>query len=195
MDTTYENAPATKMLATHCSICGRPLVDAISISLSIGPECRRGFNGGITEEVRVAANKLVHDAAISADKYRISEVLLAADQVEALGLKVLANKMRRRFKGAVTMRKADIVIREVPYGYRVETPFRRGDADNFVKAWREVPGRRWENGANVVPRTSRKALWVVLRQYFGGKYAKGPKGIFKIPAPDPIAVQDELKLA
>lgn len=37
----YENAPATKLLATHCCCCARPLVDAKSVELGIGPECRK----------------------------------------------------------------------------------------------------------------------------------------------------------
>lgn len=43
----YENAPATKLLATHCCCCARPLVDAKSVELGIGPECRKRH--GFTE--------------------------------------------------------------------------------------------------------------------------------------------------
>lgn len=35
---SYETAPATRKLATHCVCCGRPLVDARSVSLGIGPK-------------------------------------------------------------------------------------------------------------------------------------------------------------
>lgn len=38
---SYESAPATKMLATHCACCARPLVDAVSVEAGVGPECRR----------------------------------------------------------------------------------------------------------------------------------------------------------
>jgi hypothetical protein len=38
---SYENAPATKLLATHCACCARPLVDALSVELGIGPDCRK----------------------------------------------------------------------------------------------------------------------------------------------------------
>lgn len=37
---TYENAPATRMLATHCAVCSRPLVDAASVEAGMGPDCR-----------------------------------------------------------------------------------------------------------------------------------------------------------
>lgn len=37
----YENAPATKMLASHCACCARPLVDAVSVETGVGPDCRK----------------------------------------------------------------------------------------------------------------------------------------------------------
>ena len=42
---TYESAPATKMIATHCAVCARPLLDAESVERGIGPDCakRHGF--------------------------------------------------------------------------------------------------------------------------------------------------------
>ena len=190
----YENAPATKMLAVNCAICGRPLVDAISIQQGLGPECRKEYDGGISQEIRLEANKLVHAAACAAGIGRISEVMAAAEQVEALGMAVLAGKIRRRFKNAE--RNADIEIEELPSGeYRVVTPYRRKDSKAFVEAWRGVPGRRWVNGANVVPMASKKALWTVLREFFGGRYAKGPKGVFRIPVQEPGMVQGQLGLA
>lgn len=193
---TYETAPATKMLSVTCLICGRPLVDAVSVQIGLGPECRREYDAGITEAVRIKANKLVHEAALSAGIGRITEVLAYAKEVEDLGLNVLADKMRRRFKNAET--NAEITIEEVSgvngvWNYRVLTPYRRSEAKKFVNAWRTVPGRRWENGANIIPITSKKELWSVLKKFFGGKYAKGPKGIFRIPA-EPTHVQTDLNL-
>jgi hypothetical protein len=43
---SYENAPATKLLATHCACCARPLVDAVSVEAGVGPDCRKshGYN-------------------------------------------------------------------------------------------------------------------------------------------------------
>ena len=189
----YTDSPACKMLAVNCAVCGRPLVDAVSIQQGLGPECRKEYDGGISDEVRIEANKIVHDAALAAGIGRIAEVLDAADKIEALGLSVLANKMRRRFKNAE--RLAEIEIEEVGGAYRVVTPYRRKDSKAFIKAWRTVPGRRWENGANVVPAASKKALWSVLKQFFGGKYAKGPKGVFRIPEEVPALVQEQLSLA
>ena len=42
----YENAAATHFIATHCSLCGRPLVDADSVQHAVGPECRKRYGHG-----------------------------------------------------------------------------------------------------------------------------------------------------
>lgn len=187
----YENAPATKMLSANCAVCGRPLVDAISVEMGIGPECRKEYDGGITAAVQSEANKIVHGAALAAGLGRINEVLAAADKVEALGLAVLANKMRRRFKSAERLAEIEI---EGPFDgtYRVVTPYRRKESARFVAAWRAVPGRRWVNGANLIPAGSKNALWALLKEFFGGRYVKGPKGVFRIPQSEPKLNQMEL---
>lgn len=51
---SYEAAPATRMLATHCAACARPLVDAKSVETGMGPDCRKrhGFNLAVSEDAR-----------------------------------------------------------------------------------------------------------------------------------------------
>lgn len=44
---TYENATATKFIATHCAVCGKSLVDADSVQMAIGPECRKRHGYGV----------------------------------------------------------------------------------------------------------------------------------------------------
>lgn len=190
---SYENATATKLLATHCVCCGRALVDAISVELGIGPECRDGFNADLTDETRKIANKLVFEASVAATQGRIETVRANAAQIRAMGYGELAERMEKRFVKAEV--KADIVIELVGNAYRVVTPYRRKEGQAFIQAWRNVPGRRWIGGANVVPVTSKMELWAVLQQFFAGKYAKGPKGVFKITAPEPALKQSTLKLA
>jgi hypothetical protein len=48
---SYENAPATEMLATHCAICSRPLLDAVSVEIGIGPVCRQrhGYDESVVQ--------------------------------------------------------------------------------------------------------------------------------------------------
>ena len=43
---TYESAPSTILLATHCACCNRPLRDAVSVEAGMGPDCRdkHGYN-------------------------------------------------------------------------------------------------------------------------------------------------------
>lgn len=190
---SYENATATKLLATNCVCCGRSLVDAVSVELGIGPECREGFNADLTDDSRKEANRLVFEASIAAVQGKIEVVRANAEKVGQMGYGELAEKMVRRFQKAEKL--ADIEIVQDGMMYRVTTPYRRKDSKVFIDAWRSIPGRRWENGANVVPVTSKAALWELLQQFFAGKYAKGPKGVFKIPAPAPSLKQGVLKLS
>jgi hypothetical protein len=194
-DNGYVNAPATKMLATNCGICGRPLVDALSVQRGIGPECYEHVENNfvnIPENVRKQANELIHKAAIVAQNGEIVAVQAIADQIRALGLDKLADKVGKRFRNAD--RYAEIVISIEGDDYRVETPFRRGAKEEFIAAWRNIPGRRFHNAANYVPVVQKQALFKLLKRFFGGKFAKGPKGLFRIPEPDFEPEQGELPL-
>jgi hypothetical protein len=191
----YTQAPATKMLATNCICCGRSLVDARSVSMGIGPECVKHIDadatGGIDEGTRQVANEYVFDAAIAAQTGNVSEVMRCADVIESMGLTTLAGKVRNRFKKALT-RKTNITITVENDYFKVKTPFRRGDKKAFIKAWRKIPGRRYSNQSNFIPVAQKAALWKLLREFFGGKYGTGPKGVFRIPKPEPKPVQLDL---
>jgi hypothetical protein len=192
---SYENSPACKLLCSQCVICGRPLVDARSCQMGVGPECVKRIDvditGGIDEGTRKVANKYIYDAAVAAQEGRIEEVLRCAETIEGMGLESLADKIRHRFKKAAE-RESSIVIESDGVFYRVKTPFRRGDKKAFVAAWRKIPGRRYRDEVNFVPISQKKALWELLREFFGGKYGRGPKGVFRIPQPEPKPVQMEL---
>jgi hypothetical protein len=178
----YINAPATKMLASHCIFCGAPLVDAVSVETGCGSECRRKImdcDGGIADDVRVKANELVYRAAIAAQNGEISTVKGYAEQIKALGLDKLADKVGRRFRNAE--RNTEIVLTLEGECYKVETPFRRGAKEEFIAAWRKIPGRRYKDGANFIPVVQKKALFELLKQFFAGKIGNGPKGLFRIP--------------
>jgi hypothetical protein len=178
---SYTAAPATILLATQCCACGRPLVDATSVELGIGPECRAGYDGGISDDVRQQANKLTHRAAIAAQEGRIHEVQEIAAQIAALGLAGLAEKVGDRFANAE--RQAKITLTVVGDSLKVVTPYRRGDSEAFIAAWRAVPGRRYRDKANFVPLTgeAKRAVYDLLARFFPGQYAKGPKGVFRLP--------------
>jgi len=180
----YESATACRLLATHCVVCGRPLLDARSVELGIGPECREGIDGGIDEDIRTIANEHIFNAAIAAQNGNIPKVLLYADLIEKLGLPAIAEKVRTRFEKATQTAKfnAKIEITERDGKLNVKTPFRRGRKDEFVDAMREIPGRRYKgHGWNQFPVESKVALWKFLREFFPGVYGMGPKGVFRVP--------------
>jgi len=183
---SYQDAPATQMLATHCVVCGRALVDACSVELGIGPECRDGiFPEGVDTCDQKIANEHVHAAAVAAQKGHVAKVIEVAEAIRQLGFEVLADKVSRRFKKGVerTERNADIVIEEKDGYMLVTTPYRRGKKDEFIAAWRAIPGRRYvrHRQANEVPVSSKAAVWALLKRFFPGKWGKGPKGVFRVP--------------
>ena len=92
MSHDYTQAPATIMLATNCVCCGRALVDACSVELGSGPECRSGiYPEGGDDEDRKVANKLVFDAAVLAQNGHAQKVVDLADAIRKLGFEELAD--------------------------------------------------------------------------------------------------------
>ena len=196
----YESAVSTILLATHCCVCGKALRDAISVELGIGPECRHGATGGISTAQQEACNRLTHQAALFAQQGDIEGVRRFADEVRALGLVELGDKIAHRFVNAE--RKAKIVIVATGDGrsLAVETPFKRSASGEFIAAWRSIPGRTYRSGKNIIPVESKPALWALLVRFFPGEFGRGPKGLFRLPeslpvkaAPAPIA-EDEAEL-
>jgi hypothetical protein len=166
---SYENAPATLLLATHCAVCGRPLVDSVSVETGMGPDCRskHGYNAEAAPEARAEANKLVYQIAL---KQGGVEVLQAAVRLRELGFAKLASVLIER--------KAEVTITEDAAGVVVESPY----VPEAVEAFRKVPGRRWDKDAKVnrFPASSKRALMMVLATYYAGRAAIGPKGPFVI---------------
>lgn len=196
----YTQAATTILLATNCVCCGRPLVDAVSVEMGIGPECRNGiFPENVDDCDRQVANELVHNAAIAAQTGNAQKVVEIADAICKLGFPELADKVARRFKNGVAKaeRNADIVIKEDGDDLLVKTPYRRGEAEAFIDAWRNIPGRRYDRATkmNRVPKAQKAALWTLLRAFFPGKWGKGPKGAFRVPAAPKTEKQMELELS
>lgn len=170
MSAGYENAPATRMLATHCAACGRPLVDSASVESGLGPDCRRKYGAkGLDDVTRAEANKLVYELAIAQTGTRALEV---AVELRALGLVVLADRVLERC--------ADVRIEESGGELVVSAPYR----EEAVVAWRRVPGRRWDRDAKAyrVPASSRRAVWELLIAHYPGAAGVGPKGVFQVAA-------------
>lgn len=175
---TYENSIQCRLLATHCCVCGKALVDSVSVQLGIGPDCRNHVNQGISPDTQKACNALTHEAAIAAQEGNIIRVRRAAEMIRSLGLNILADKILERFKNAERLAKIKIV--ECEGGIIVKTPHKR--AGDFVTAWRMIPGRRYRGaGKNFVPTESKKIVWDLIKRFFPGEYGVGPQGAFKVP--------------
>lgn len=176
---SYENAPATKMLASHCAVCARPLVDAVSVETGIGPDCRKkyGFNKEVDAETRAAANALVYEVAREQTGAKAAQ---AADLLGALGFHNLAERILERV--------CEIRITVVGESLKVETPYN----EVAVQAFRNIPGRRWDPTAkvNFVPVKSKAALWAFLKKFYNGASGIGPKGIFTVGAVDNVAAAE-----
>ena len=168
---SYENAPATKLLATHCAVCARPLVDAKSVETGIGPECRRkyGFYDAIPETMREEANRIVYRIAAEPNDSSVPSFI---NELDSMGLKRLAARLAENV--------STVQISEENGSYVVKTPYEPA----VVAAMRTVPGRRWDGTAkaNAFPMTQKSALWALLKRFYNGKVALGPKGLFWIGA-------------
>jgi hypothetical protein len=178
---SYINAPATRLLATNCCVCGKALVDSVSVELGIGPDCRNGDNAGIDAETQRFCNQLTYAAAVAAQEGRIEDVRTIADQIRFIGLGELADKIASRFVNAE--KNAKIVIREEGGRLVVGTPYRRKAGVEFVDAWRAIPGRQYDRtrSVNLIPLDQKGRLWTLLCRFFPGEFGKGPKGLFRIP--------------
>jgi hypothetical protein len=173
----YEDAPATKMIATDCAICGRPLVDSLSVETGVGPDCRskHGFSGkrapSVNDDDRKKANRIIYAIACGLPNDHLGNAI--AD-LRTLGFTLLASVLEDR-KVTVHIDGHDAS------NYAVRTPYNEG----ALSAWRAIPGRRFdrESKANIVPATfeARAALWALLRRFYAGELMKSEKGIVKIP--------------
>lgn len=176
MNSSYESAPATLMLATFCACCGRPLVDAKSVQTGMGPSCRskHGLNitvaaGGypISEEARTAANRLVHEIAVDQTGPRVLENIQA---LKALGFDVLAGRIEERLLTVdITVEGGSLVVR---------APFN----ETFLQGSFGLKGRYFDRARKVtiVAASAKPQLWTLLQRAYPGLTGRGPKGLFQI---------------
>jgi len=112
---SYENAPATKMLNTHCACCRRPLVDAASVTTGLGPHCRakHGVPSGLDEETRERANKLIFECAH--ERVDVETLQAAVVELALLGCHKLADRISKRAGRIVIRVTEDAVDVVAPY--------------------------------------------------------------------------------
>lgn len=171
---SYEEAPGTKMVATNCAFCHKPLLDAVSVEVGAGPVCRKKYLVELdtaSEEARKAANKLIHTIACHQDG---EEVISCLNELFALGFPQVVKAILR------TVCKVKIAVAD-DGRYAVKTPY---DPD-AVTAFQKIPGRKWDkaNKVNTFPADQKKAIFQVLCDFYEGMTAVGPKGVFKVVCP------------
>lgn len=171
-------------VATHCAVCRQRLDDSKSVELGIGPHCakRYGYGLDVSEDARRRANELVlHVAYIQSglDKPRLTdEIKAACGELRLLGFTVLAERIEHNSTSRRKPTPPTVFINDITDGYAVITPW----CKEAVGDWRNIPGRRWdrESKFNRVPADAKAALWALLRKFFVGHTALGPKGEFVI---------------
>lgn len=161
----YENAPATRLLATDCAICGRPLVDAPSVESGMGPHCRKVYGVGtdVTPEARERINRIVY--AIALDQ---SCTLAQVRELAALGADRIVAKMAERFALATVTERDGALMVETPYNETLVALMRGFAWDAAAKARR-------------VPLTRARDLAERFRRFPTG-WAMGRKGPFAVGA-------------
>lgn len=178
----YENAPATKILATHCAVCGRPLLDALSVETGIGPDCRKRYlvTKGLSDEARQEANQMVFWIAASVSAVRGGDLEQTARasvagqlaRLRELGFEKLADKLETAWVQIKVFVTEGRLAVKMPY------------SDQSVAMCRRIYGRRWDPKAklNTFPNTdeSRRHIWLMLRRCYPGFAALGPKGAFVV---------------
>lgn len=131
----YENAPATKLVATDCAACGRPLVDAPSVESGMGPHCRRkyGVPDGVPQEVRNRINGLVYQIALTQ-----TCTLAQVKELGELGADRIVGKMVERFALATVTEQGGNLIVQTPYNEHFVMLMRGFAWDAALKA-RRIP--------------------------------------------------------
>jgi hypothetical protein len=131
--TDYTQAAATRILATHCAFCARPLVDAASVEAGVGPICRKKYAvpNHLGEATRTKANKLIHTIAVTQDPAEIKKGIVT---LSLMGCDAAATKLADRI-GAIVITEADDRRFAFTTGRKV--------SDACFTALRKITGRRW----------------------------------------------------
>lgn len=194
MSANYETAPSTILLATHCALCARPLGDAYSVEVGMGPVCREKEEvvaAPVSPDWSAAAAAVSCAGFTSADLPGFYAGLDAGDARKAcnsLVARIAAEQLSGRSAGLVravralgyvalagilSARLAEVkagsvisITRSVA-GFEVAAPF----SPEFNAALRaNAPGRRWDGARRLwlVPSTGKRGLWTSLQAAFAG---------------------------
>jgi len=188
---SYQNSAACQIVATHCACCGKPLVDAKSVELGIGPVCRKkyGFDIDVPNAVRKEANSIVYALAVA-----VSTALVTLQTLELVT--ALALLGFQKIADIFTFRCIDITIEVVNNEadgerYLVRAPYNPDfNHDSWIKGRygvKVVPSLapegtkkkqfHWSFPKNEI---ARKRIWNALQRHHAGSIAMGPNGPFEI---------------
>lgn len=204
---SYETAPATLLLATHCACCARPLVDATSVETGVGPECRKrhGYADAQGEPNWEAVLQATDDLVAIAELF--PNGLAAAEAAWRLGgletrrvANLIVHRIATRQQGPDVLRltnalaalgfaklaariaqRVALVRIELDAGeYLVRTPY----TEEGVCQLKSLPrtSRRWdraEKAWRVCP-GAKPLLFAALKRAFAGAIASGPRGLFTL---------------
>lgn len=192
----YEDHPTTVLLATHCCLCGHPLVDVTSVEAGIGPICREKVAGcreagpadlpavwnlldeigdaGLIERTRPhrddperLAHTILHYVSLCTGR-QIDDpkVLAAACAIRACGYDRLASILLDACCNRTGLLPGGVVLTVERDGYSVQAPY----CEAALPAWRAIRYGQFDRGkkANRVRLEDKQALWGLLRRHYGG---------------------------
>jgi hypothetical protein len=189
---SWVDSPACVLVATHCCACNHPLVNALSVTSGIGPECAKKYGAQAPQAEPNFAAACVEAAQVTDCPASLTAALNAQDalkacnvatyyvaakregrdvagmvaMVHALGFHVLAEKLVENLKlPAVTM----TILADKGLVAVSKTPFLTATQfATYLAAIKGVPGRKWNQAAkqNEFPFSSAPALRQVLRATF-----------------------------
>lgn len=171
---SYVDAPSTKLLATHCVICCRPLREAKSVEWGMGPKCREGLEpeSDISEAVRVEANRIIASAAqlVMAKQPGLAPMI---SRLKELGLPKVAERIAETH--------LRIQVKEVDGKLLVKVPFKEG----FSQVLRQTGVlARWDRDVRMYDMPSDKStkekLWTVMKKFFLGEEGYSRLGVFSV---------------
>ncbi len=174
----YEDAVSTKLLATHCCMCNRPLRDARSVEFGIGPICEAKFGTSaevgepdmallgmglamaplemrasihknvLKDDLRGATNKAIWHAAMAAS-YTGPDWKVVIAAAEKIAAGCGYPLTAARFRSFyVEGQRAGSDIKLVRVGPGMICAQTPYNTD-FIKAVKAVPGRRWVGASKV----------------------------------------------
>jgi len=179
--TDWKQLLSTKAMGATCFRCGRPLRDAVSQEMGIGPTCRTKLGIEVDPDLavgRAEANVLIW-AMLDAPLDRRLDVDRGCDRLEKLGFGS-ATTLRERFRKVLDDERE--ALAKIPTKVTIKvnqnrdwvvvTPYNR----DAVAGFQAIPGRKWNGSANVIPRKEAEALHELLKKHWAGEMCEGARG-------------------